>query len=1646
MAKSNRPSPAPRQQRSWRTEAAAPMTPLARRSRLVLVTVVVCALAAAMAYALYVPHEPQTHLVYTTLVEHKELTAPPWAKTFLAADELEKLTSKTVQSPQEIEIEQKEILPALGSRIREMVGDKQDRLLALVGGQGVSRVDPESENQNKAYLLLSTFDPSKPGTGYLSIESLLAEVGNCQASAKVLVLDAGNIVCDPRIGMLANEFPPLVEQAVRETKDPNLWVLLSNWTWEISHLSNEKQRSVFSYYVSQALQGNANRQRSGAQDDRVVDLRELYDYVYFGVSKWVPKAHGANSSQHPILLNGEKGRIRRLEEISDVPLVAMAPEPPPATLDNLVPDTSAPAPAAQSNPPAAQHVAAVLAIGMPIYLAQADNSDPPPATAAPTPAAETAPASPPAAQTTPAAAVPSTATPNSPAPAVESAPATSPSTSASPPATAPAATPEAPAATTPATTPAPSDPTPPSPADAKPAIVKPVPASPPTPRSLALARLIEGWKLRDRIEREARLDATQTRSPADFAPHKWREHQERLLHYELMFRSGEDPNDINSKLPDNILLLADIADGKPMERRHRLSLISPLAEDWERYRSLKSPPSYREFVVQAMALRADLLVRIPYFVRWYAVTSLVSPGDEPSYDSLQKLIADVAALSKVLDASRINTTQRYDEAEVKELVGRIEADQARLMAAAPRPEAKPTISEVDCYLSTPLPSADERAALLAWLETIDLEQFYFDDLAKEFPNRTTAPDDLLGPPGGNSDEPWERVDHLAQLELAVAELVDTGSGLLPDDDDLLRELRVLRDAVAKAAAPVEGEPAEVEIDRWRLTRNVGSALEGFYAEIVTQIRNRQKEIADQTRDGDEQPDPRQIAGIEHLYQLLDARDADQSELGSLVPLLESSPDDPVETDITFDFEPAEQLVLDARKETTPLQLVTRLRRGRPTEAWVTLKYDPQLLDILDVTSTGEGTAVVNPSERVLADISQRPKTFSLNGSAPLERFMNFEVRATPEARQRLQPGDAVTVTAGLYYREADLSVVGPIERTILVRPALPEVELIVAGPATRNPAPGSGATLVLNPFPNKETNYQFQVFNRGKEPQEVKVEIIAVPSRLGELVRERWPLNVSGQPVQEGVRLLKLATGSCTVPPSGTVPIKFDQPAAPAPAANTTAPPPSPDAAPVAEPPLPSIDYGIVCLLEDEAGRRSVTNIDIEPQRPADFLDVDVTWDKDKAQRVQVVVFPHGRNPAVMPPDVCSVIWNWRGELEPDRAKKDAAELVPPAYAPAQLFADVPTSQSAVRVQLDVDGFPRAFAYRLEIERDVSRPLRDEERVQITSPAEDGFPILAPADSIPVQFQVDVPADAFKSRGANQVEDVVEIGLVDTDRKPLPPGKVLPFHSDRQIARFLTGTAEDGSLTIKTVVKDFDVSLPIAGLSNQRIGILASFKRNRRVVVEAYREIFLDATEPLVTVVGDTAGGAGSVKVEKGAEATVFAEVQDEGGVEKVEFFVVKPAFDVERDWKNPEKLPPESAIGGVFRNNRWEASIPTSDLNGANWLLLARATDRVELQHKKAVPFEVSMPAGPDGGGNMPAMLYDLKGVVVGDKITTVTVTLEEPKRTRKPRPNEEFVFENLPKGEYTLTLDGIARNMVQPSKSVSVTLPQEKPVEIRF
>lgn len=147
---------------------------------------------------------------------------------------------------------------------------------------------------------------SDKGFDLVRVKDFVAELVETGAKHVLLLVDAGRLRPNWRLGILANDF---VEQFMREVESleiPNLVTIVSTEPHEFSWTSTEwnadepvKAQSVFAHFVLQGLIGDADGALVGVdgqapklrRGDRYVDVDELYTYVREQVARWTQE-HG----------------------------------------------------------------------------------------------------------------------------------------------------------------------------------------------------------------------------------------------------------------------------------------------------------------------------------------------------------------------------------------------------------------------------------------------------------------------------------------------------------------------------------------------------------------------------------------------------------------------------------------------------------------------------------------------------------------------------------------------------------------------------------------------------------------------------------------------------------------------------------------------------------------------------------------------------------------------------------------------------------------------------------------------------------------------------------------------------------------------------------------------------------------------------------------------------------------------------------------------------------------------------------------------------------------------------------------------------------------------------------------------------------
>jgi len=141
---------------------------------------------------------------------------------------------------------------------------------------------------------------------WLRVRDLLGQIFPQDASGKpaarvkkLLILDAGRMGSDWKLGLLYNSFAERLQVVVQELNIPNLAVLNSTSPGQVGWAAPELKGSVFGYFLWQGLNGAADVEQSGNRD-KVVSLQELRHYLQAYVGQWVTENRAA--IQEPMLL------------------------------------------------------------------------------------------------------------------------------------------------------------------------------------------------------------------------------------------------------------------------------------------------------------------------------------------------------------------------------------------------------------------------------------------------------------------------------------------------------------------------------------------------------------------------------------------------------------------------------------------------------------------------------------------------------------------------------------------------------------------------------------------------------------------------------------------------------------------------------------------------------------------------------------------------------------------------------------------------------------------------------------------------------------------------------------------------------------------------------------------------------------------------------------------------------------------------------------------------------------------------------------------------------------------------------------------------------------------------------------------------
>ena len=1464
-----------------------------------------------------------------------------------------------------------------------------DVLVVYVSAHGVSMVSADGEAADP-YLLRSHFNASTEEEGRLAVVDLLEDISKSPAKVKLLVLDAVHITTDPWLGMVLNEFPRLLEEEVKKfKKDPSLWVLSSSGPLERSHFCYSQGQSIFSYYLTQGLGGEADRKDD---DDRNVDLDELFYFVRDHVAHWVDRQ--TDETQTPQLLKAGEGAVEKPEK----GLVLLhIPKPKEEAAEGAEGDEEKEEDTEASEDQGSSDADETKADAHEGngdghdgngdghdgngdgHEGNGDGQEEEKKSPADNEEASSDESSPGAGQEK----APKATGDREPPKAESEAAGANPDASGAEDRKSDADGAEGPPAGEPANQPSarsaeeewPSD------WDEK--------AQPDKIRYL----LEKAWAWRDSVRAQG---DPRPWSPVDYAPHRWREYQELLLGYEWRWRYGVSLDD--AKLAE----LKDLSKGETSVQKWLKK-----AETQFNQSDFKTQfDEHPEFVdvKRAVQLKNDLFFAVPYYLRWHAWAAWASPrGDsleEPISDTIDKLadlLDDLESLEKHDAPDRGGRSgtlnqqellEKLDEKidELKELqrdlqVDRLEKETGELLDERRNEPGEKWVARAETLLSTPLLSGTLRMKLLDALKVVDEGST---DLSGEV--------DPAEPPSSTVRERrWAALKSHVELQKKAI-----GIGKLDDPNFEIEEL------------PPAGQPEE---DFLKKSRNAGAALRAYYAKLPNEINQALSE--------------NDFSAPRRWLPMVDPRDT-----------LEKDSDDYRFAMMgRIDWNALKGVKVDVKSNPTTVELAKDKDEWTPFEFTITISGRPATEVSIKPDFNSSQVEIVDSEERPLRPQDPwKPPTLVPNGKTTLSlrARANREFDSFDPLRFMVKvDGTTKICNIPLKLKLAD------------------EVKLVVerildadnSEPVEPEPEP-NGNVVKCPVFPNRLTEFDLFLKNLSGKERTVTVQFWSTPRRRipwGNPPRQgplsdRGKLRVGFEQLTKPIKVTLPATEKLIKLPAAEKKEEGE--------GNEGSEDPASESGDAEEAEDPAdrgpVIHDLVCTIQDEQGNPLPTQwIDWDPRAPSTYLEPTLSYGRSSGE-VTIELEPKQDTGVLLPAfsedHPIKVELETAGGITADKITINPSEISKPNGKATLEVMDIdPDKTREIVAQLTVDGYPRAFVFKkFSTDRnwgavEVNRFL---ERIEITSPESgkaykiEGGQIEPPLE---VRFRVDTPRDAFGKEGDG---DVVWIGL----------GKELKFYSQRQEEiHLIEPISAEGMLKIFTKVGDYEVTLDRGG-KLKRAAIRAELFLRGDSRADDEITVLLDSARPILSV------RTRSSRVPQGIELSVTVETEDLSEIVKVEF-----GFDMNGDetLADDEKIEP---LRSESTNEGRTYFLPTEELTpGERYWLIVRVTDNVGFhsQERERITIEppVQQPEKGEDPKKMPEMVIvriqfyrDGKPATAGDWTGVTTFGL--PGTRQKGQANGSYTFAEVPPGSYEFEATGnYGGRTKQGSLTIGVT--GDKPVQ---
>jgi hypothetical protein len=281
--------------RRWRDQSAgqAGTAPARRRRAVVVVLGVMLALAgAAAALVLFLRPVQAPRFLSVPIVEYTEPRLPP---NPLAEQDSDALVAHFPgeAGKKAFESQQRD---RLLKELDGLKGAKESAVVVHLRAHAVSR-------GGKVHLLPANAKLDDPAT-WLSLDEIIRRVRQCDAAHKLLILDVGQPIADPQLGVLVDDVSDGVQTLLEGLQADDPLVLCACSRGQVSLVSEALGRSVFAHYLSLGLAGQADGHGPGGKRDGRVTVREVAAFVRPRVDRWAQQNRATR--QTPALFGDAK--------------------------------------------------------------------------------------------------------------------------------------------------------------------------------------------------------------------------------------------------------------------------------------------------------------------------------------------------------------------------------------------------------------------------------------------------------------------------------------------------------------------------------------------------------------------------------------------------------------------------------------------------------------------------------------------------------------------------------------------------------------------------------------------------------------------------------------------------------------------------------------------------------------------------------------------------------------------------------------------------------------------------------------------------------------------------------------------------------------------------------------------------------------------------------------------------------------------------------------------------------------------------------------------------------------------------------------------------------------------------------------------